>query len=344
MNLEINRHAKFFHRNLGVLPSSLASMDSTRVMLAYFSVSGLDMLNRLDLVDDIRTNIIDWIYELQYIPKDEEQIGRSGIQGSSMLNTHLGDGTHLDEYKFGHLAMTYTGIATLLTLGDDLSRLNKKAIIKGVAATQQEDGSFAATLLGNENDMRFVYCAACICYMLDDWTGVDIDKMVAYIKRSIRYDCGISQHEEMESHGGTTYCGVASLELCGRLSEIEEKTIDGMIRWLLFRQIEGFNGRPEKPMDTCYSFWIGATLKILNAFQFTDYEKNREYLMSAQEAALGGFSKWPGIRPDPYHTYFSICGLSFLNENGLQQCMPSLNISIRAYEWMKELHSQWKQS
>lgn len=40
-------------------------------------------------------------------------------------------------------------------------------------------------------------------------------------------------------------------------------------------QIDGFQGRPNKPVDTCYSFWIGASLKILNAFHLTDYEENR---------------------------------------------------------------------
>ena len=27
---------------------------------------------------------------------------------------------------------------------------------------------------------------------------------------------------------------------------------------------EGFNGRPDKKDDTCYTFWVGATLKLLN--------------------------------------------------------------------------------
>lgn len=33
-------------------------------------------------------------------------------------------------------------------------------------------------------------------------------------------------------------------------------------RWLVFRQHEGFHGRPNKPDDTCYSFWVGAALKV----------------------------------------------------------------------------------
>lgn len=81
--------------------------------------------------------------------------------------------------------MTYTGISILITLGDDLKRLNRKAIIEGVAAVQRTDGSFSASIEGNEHDMRFVYCAAAICYMLDDWGTVDKQLMAEYIKNSI---------------------------------------------------------------------------------------------------------------------------------------------------------------
>jgi hypothetical protein len=38
---------------------------------------------------------------------------------------------------------------------------------------------------GSENDMRFVYCACCISYVLDNWSGVDIDKAVVFIKNSM---------------------------------------------------------------------------------------------------------------------------------------------------------------
>jgi len=31
--------------------------------------------------------------------------------------------------------------------------------------------------------MRFVYCAACICYILQDWSGMDIERTMNYITR-----------------------------------------------------------------------------------------------------------------------------------------------------------------
>ena len=33
--------------------------------------------------------------------------------------------------------------------------------------------------------MRFVYCACAVCYMLNDWSGLDAKKTVQYIKNSM---------------------------------------------------------------------------------------------------------------------------------------------------------------
>lgn len=57
--------------------------------------------------------------------------------------------------------------------------------LSGVAAVQRLDGSFSASVEGNEYDMRFVYCACCICYMLNDWGKVNKSAMGKYILDSI---------------------------------------------------------------------------------------------------------------------------------------------------------------
>lgn len=55
----------------------------------------------------------------------------------------------------------------------------------GVAAVQRPDGSFSASIDGNEHDMRFVYCASAICAMLNDWGTVDKKSMAQYIQNSL---------------------------------------------------------------------------------------------------------------------------------------------------------------
>lgn len=69
-------------------------------------------------------------------------------------------------------------------------------------------------------------------------------------------------------------------------------------------------------------------------------EKNQ---ISTTIAFHSRFSKWPGTTSDPFHTYFGLCGLSFLQESGLLEVMPSLNISMRAHDKLKNLHTTWNQ-
>ena len=40
---------------------------------------------------------------------------------------------------------------------------------------------------GGENDMRFVYCACCVSYILDDWTGINVGAVLKFIKDSLVY-------------------------------------------------------------------------------------------------------------------------------------------------------------
>jgi len=80
--------------------------------------------------------------------------------------------------------MTYTALASLLILGDDLKRVDKKGILTALRSLQQPDGSFSPVAGGSENDMRFVYCACAICAMLQDWSGMDRDKVVQYVLAS----------------------------------------------------------------------------------------------------------------------------------------------------------------
>lgn len=163
------------------------SFFNCRVTIAFFAVCGLDILNSLDLLtDEKRKEIINWVYRHQVIPKESSELKCGGFQGSSTINISNSDeNCGSEKYKWGHLAMTYTGIAILVTLCDDLSRLDRKAIIEGVAAVQRPDGSFSASVEGNEHDMRFVYCAAAICFMLNDWGTVDKKRMAQYIEESI---------------------------------------------------------------------------------------------------------------------------------------------------------------
>ena len=84
-----------------------------------------------------------------------------------------------------------------------------------------------------------------------------------------------------------------------------------LIRWCVHRQIGGMQGRPNKVEDTCYSYWIGGTLRLLGTSQFDllDHVPLRNFVFSCQ-SAMGGFSKAQNAYPDLLHSFYS---MSYLN-------------------------------
>ncbi|CAG9827660.1 unnamed protein product [Diabrotica balteata] len=317
----------------GKLPSSNSSMDTNRSVLMYFAVSGLDILGEIENIPkERRQSIIEWIYSLQVVNEDELV---SGFQGSTTLNTVNNKETH-GIYKWSHIANTYVCLTTLLILGDDLKKVNRQAILNSLKTLQLPDGSFKGAKDGVESDMRFSYCAACICYILDDWSCIDIDAMVDFILSSISYDGGIGQGPELESHSGSTFCAVAALALSNNLDKLSKAQFHALRRWLLFRFDGGFSGRPNKPIDTCYSFWTGGALKILNAYDFIHNSNNNQFVLMTQDR-YGGFSKWVNVVPDPMHTYLGLAGLSLMDFCGLSEMYCELNITKRTFDHLTDI-------
>ena len=125
---------------------------------------------------------------------------------------------HVGEYDGAHLAATYTAIAMLSILGDDFSRLDVSGIARALTSYQQPSGTFACTVHSAEADLRFVYSACAIAYMLGEWAGVDKARAIAHIRQCRQYDHAYGQIPGMEGHGGSTFCAIASLYLMVRCS------------------------------------------------------------------------------------------------------------------------------
>jgi geranylgeranyl transferase type-1 subunit beta len=84
----------------------------------------------------------------------------------------------------------------------------------GLRALQLEDGSFCVLPEGSEKDIGFMFCASCICYILNNWIW---KKSINYIRRSMSYDNGLAQGAELELHGESAFGDSASLCLMGKL-------------------------------------------------------------------------------------------------------------------------------
>ncbi|KAL3680727.1 hypothetical protein R1sor_023683 [Riccia sorocarpa] len=332
-------HKVYFNWMLQELPSAYESEESNRLTLAYFATSALDILDSLDQVAVEDT--ISWVYGLQVLPLNGANGGKTcGFRGSPSVRVKKLSDDGSDQplvHDGGHLAMTYSALAILAVLGDDYSRVSRDAILRSLRELQQPDGSFCPTLMDRQSDMRFLFCAIAISVMLDDWSGVDTKKAVEFIVRSQTFDGGFGLLPSLEAHGGATYCALASLRLItlhdpsyGALSFLID--VDMLLQWCLYRQSPegGFQGRPNKPPDTCYAFWLGGTLRLLEIDHLCDQEKLRSFLLSAQ-SKWGGYSKFPEDElPDLLHSYYGLCGFSLLREPGLEPLAFELGITQRA--------------
>ena len=54
--------------------------------------------------------------------------------------------------------------------------------------------------------------------------------------------------------------------------------------WLSERQVEagGLNGRPEKLEDVCYSWWVAASLAIIERLDWIDKGKLQSFILRCQ--------------------------------------------------------------
>ena len=215
-------HVRYFLACLKSLPAPYASLDTNRMTIAYFCLSGLDLLGALDKVD--APVLVRWIYSQQVRrpegSTDEGWLGgfrAPAIYGGPFDPAGCAPSSPFDS---GHIAMTYVALASLLILGDDLGGVERAATLRHVRSLQQADGSFRAVLGGGENDMRFVYCAAAVCAMLKDgggagedlgeegsayeWEGMDVASASSYILASQAYDGALGMGPGEEAHGGST--------------------------------------------------------------------------------------------------------------------------------------------
>ncbi|EPS66724.1 hypothetical protein M569_08052, partial [Genlisea aurea] len=327
-----DRHVDFLLMMYQLLPSDYQDQEINRLTMAYFVVSGLDILQALDRIG--RDEAISWVLSLQFKPKDAgaslEDGQFYGFGGSRSLQSWPYD-TDKVIYNGSHLASTYCALAILKILGYDMSLIDSESLIKSMKNLQQPGGCFASINAGGEEDLRFLFCAAAICSVLNNWGGMDCQKSKEYIMKCQSYDGGFGLTPCSESHGGATYCAVASLKLMGLFDEAlgGSSSATLLLDWCLQKQCEGggFQGRSNKPADTCYAFWIGSVVRMIvgGGDELIDAEALKGFLSSC-ETKCGGFSKFPEVWPDLYHSYYGICSLSLMNETGLKPLCFELGI------------------
>ena len=194
--------------------------------------------------------------------------------------------------------------------------------------------------VNGESDLRSTYCAITTASILnlinfDNLENDDLTKgVVQNIKNCQTFEGGLGPEPYCEAHGGYSYCGIATLVLLKKLNEIN---LNNFLKWLVSRQMineGGFNGRTNKLVDSCYSFWQGSIFNLLKMgdenFSYDnellyDQLSLQAYIVFVCQSKKGGLVDKPGKSPDLFHTNYATAGLSLSQECSLDNCSVSLS-------------------
>jgi geranylgeranyl transferase type-1 subunit beta len=185
------RHVKYYLRCLKTfLPSAYISNDSNRMLLAYLTLGGLDVLGVLQskTTPEERQGYIDWLYHCQ--------VPSGGFRGFS--GTDFGDARrtpHNEAWDPANVPATFFALVNLLILGDDLTRVKRRECLEWLPKLQREDGSFGEVLGPNgtvegDQDLRYCCCASGIRYILrgqsekgvEDIPDINVSKLTSFIE------------------------------------------------------------------------------------------------------------------------------------------------------------------
>lgn len=223
-----------------------------------------------------------------------------------------------------HVLTTLSGLQILFIYDmlDTLDEPKRKQTIDFVLSLRLEDGSFRGDAFG-EVDTRFVFVSVYILTLLEALTKDVVDGATLFILLCMNFDGGFGMLPGAESHAAQIYTCVGCLALCDELDKVGDKTA----AWLSERQVlpsGGFNGRPEKLPDACYSWWVLLSLAMIHKEHWISFDHLEKFILECQDLELGGFADRPDNQTDVYHTCFALAGLSMVapEKYGLEPVDP----------------------
>jgi geranylgeranyl transferase type-1 subunit beta len=131
----------------------------------------------------------------------DENCSNAGFMGGTHEGYKFGEKSRkVNKHHCANIIVTFYCMCALKTLGDDFSRINKKALLTAIKALQQKDGSFYGSPQELTPDMRFSYCAIAVCAFLNDFSVIDIEKATQWILSCQTYEGGFGQEPGTEAH------------------------------------------------------------------------------------------------------------------------------------------------
>ena len=288
-----NSHRDFMLRMISGLGAPFAKMCSEEPWIPYWFMNTMSVLS-LEKIHNYKFYVDAC---LKYLLKRKPEIGYASAP----------------QHK-GHVILAYTAINTIALSQDEKAyqTIDRRALYEWMMSLKQPNGSFQAEA-GNEADSRSTYCAVSVASLLNMLTPEFVENVDVFLKSCQGYDGGFAPVPGTETHGGYGFTSVAALDLLGKLDTID---LDAAIAWCAMRQMPfegGFNGRSQKLVDTCYTWWVGAMCRILADHKrippFWNEEALATYVLGVCQSA-GGLCDKPGVMPDMFHTMYGLAGLS----------------------------------
>uniref|UniRef100_A0A1B6EPX8 Protein farnesyltransferase subunit beta n=1 Tax=Cuerna arida TaxID=1464854 RepID=A0A1B6EPX8_9HEMI len=294
-------HVSYLRKNLTHLPSFYQCLDASRPWLCYWIVHALVLL-KSSLSKDESVHVAQFLGRCQ-----NEDGGFGGGPG-----------------QLSHLAPTYAAINTLcsLALPESYSIINREKLKRFLWSVRQDDGSFCMHV-GGEVDIRGLYCALSVARLTNVYTEDLFSGSAEWIVTCQTYEGGFSGTPGMEAHGGYAFCAIAALSL---LCKEHLCDIKSLLRWTVNRQMQfegGFQGRTNKLVDGCYSFWQGGAFPIIQRIICMQGDERiqterwlfhstalQQYILVCCQDNNGGLIDKPTKPRDIYHSCYTLSGLS----------------------------------
>ncbi|EFA07131.1 Protein farnesyltransferase subunit beta-like Protein [Tribolium castaneum] len=288
------------------LSSGYQSLDASRPWLCYWILHALALMG-IKIDEKLKSAIA------KFLAKCQSPDGGFG-----------GGPGHL-----AHLAATYAAVNALVILGTEeaYNVIKRDKLQQFLWRMRQPDGSFCMHKDG-EIDIRGVYCALAVASLTNVLTEDLVRGTFEWIISCQTYEGGFSGCPGMEAHGGYAFCGLSALIILGKGHLCD---LQALLRWTANRQMRlegGFQGRTNKLVDGCYSFWQGAAFPLIYSLlaedglevknHLFDERALQEYILTCCQHPQGGLLDKPGKHRDIYHTSYTLSGLSvaqhFMND------------------------------
>ncbi|KAI9833457.1 MAG: hypothetical protein M1819_003615 [Sarea resinae] len=266
------------------------------------------------LTEHLRVNGLYWGLTALHLLGHPEALPREEVIEYVLSCQHDSGGFGAAPGHDAHMLYTVSAVQILVTLDavDELSRGDrggKEKVGRFIADLQDSStGSFAGDEWG-ETDTRFLFGALNALSLLHLTSLVDMPKAVAHVQACANFDGGYGVSPGAESHAGQIYACVGALAIADRLDLVDKDRLGG---WLSERQLEngGLNGRPEKLEDSCYSWWVGSSLAMIDRLHWIDGGKLANFILKCQDPDKGGLSDRPGDMVDDSKMFIQYSHLS----------------------------------